>query len=176
MFVDGDKVYVEREHESLVKVGDTKGNADPDREEVPGRPTRDGQGYIRAWLGEIPDVRAFVTYSNRESKTQRFTRQLTTPFVASGIVLLDTDRAGIIYLGIVGAKLSPSGEPEGSPNVTLYCLEPMHGAPIGQTTVPANTGAEETFRDFAVLDSGGAVYMKRTEQGVEVVPIDCRAQ
>jgi len=90
--------------------------------------------------------------------------------------VFDDGTLQIIYLGIVGAKLSPSGEQEGNPTVTVYCLEPMHGAPIGQTTVPANTGAEETFRDFAVLDSGGAVYMKRTEQGVEVVPIDCRAQ
>lgn len=176
VFVDGDKVYVEKEHESLVKVGDTKGNADPDREEIPGRPTRDGTGYVRAWLGEVPGVRAFVTVSNRDPKAQRFTRQFTTPFMATGIALLDTDRAGIIYFGVVGAKMSPSGEQEGAAFVTVYCLEPMHGAPIGQTTVEANTGAEETFREFTVLDSGGAVYMKRTESGVSLVPIDCRSQ
>jgi len=176
VFVDGDKVYVEKEHESLVKVGDTKGTADPDREEIPGRPTRDGTGYIRAWLGEVPGVRAFVTFSNREPRAQRFTRQLTTPFLATGIALLDTDSAGIIYFGVMGAKVSPSGEPEGEAFVTVYCLEPLHGAPIGQTTVVANAGVEETFRDFTVLESGGAVYMKRTESGVSIVPIDCRAQ
>lgn len=168
VFVDGDKVYVERAHQSLVKVGDTKGNADPDREELPGRPTRDGQGYIRAWLDEgYPKVRAFVTFANKESKVRRFTRALNLPFSAKALALLDTDRAGIIYVGVVA---------ENDPTVTVYCLDPTHGVAIGQTTVPANTGAEETFRDFAVLDSGGAVYMQRTEQGVSVIPIDCRAQ
>jgi hypothetical protein len=168
VFVDGNKVYVENQHESLVKVGDTKGTADPDREEVPGRPTRDGQGYIRAWLDEgYPKMRVFVTFANKETKTNRFTRALNLPYSAVALALLDSDRAGIIYLGVVA---------ENEPKVTVYCLESAHGVPIGQTTVPANTSVEETFRDFAVLDSGGAVYMQRTEQGVSVIPIDCRAQ
>lgn len=174
VFVDGDKIYVEREHEQLVKVGDTKGNADPDRKEIPGRPTRDGGGFIRAWLGEVPGQRAFVTFTNKEPESHRFTRQLNTAFVATGIVLLDTDRAGIIYLGVIGGKASPSGELEGEPFITLYCLEPAHGAPIGTATAPANSSPEETFRELAVQDEGGVIYMKRSEKGVTMMPLDCR--
>jgi len=174
VFVDGNNVYVEREHEQLVKVGDTKGNADPDRKEIPGRPTRDGTGYIRAWLGEVPGQRAFVTFTNKEPEAHRFTRQLNTTFAATGIVLLDSDRAGVIYLGVLGGKIAPSGELEGAPFVTVYCLEPVHGAPIGQATVPASTSPEESFRDFAVLDEGGVLYMRRSEKGVTMMPIDCR--
>lgn len=173
VFVDGNNVYVEREHEQLVKLGDTKGNADPDRKEIPGRPTRDGSGYIRAWLGEVPGQRAFVTFTNKEPEAHRFTRQLNTTFMATGIVLLDTDRTGIIYLGVLGGKPSPSGE-LGDPFITVYCLEPAHGAPIGTATVPANTSPEETFRELAVLDEGGVLYMKRSEKGITVTPIDCR--
>jgi streptogramin lyase len=173
VFVDGEGVYVEREHEQLVKVGDTKGNADPDRKEIPGRPTRDGGGYVRAWLGEIPGQRAFVTFTDKQPEAHRFTRQIHTALVSSGIVLLDTDRAGVVYLGVIGGKASPNGE-LGEPTITLYCLEPAHGAPIGQTTAPANTGPEETFRDLAVQDEGGVIYLRRTEKGVSVVTLDCR--
>ena len=174
LFVDGDGVYVEREHEQLVKLGDTRGTADPDRKEIPGRPTRDGGGYVRAWLGEVPGQRAFVTFSNKP-EGMRFTRQINTTYLATGIVLLDTDRAGTIYLGVVGGKTAPNGELEGEPFLTLYCLEPAHGAPIGQTTAPANTGPEETFRELAVQDEGGVVYLRRTEKGVSMMTLDCRS-
>ncbi|MBI2388100.1 MAG: hypothetical protein HYV09_00665 [Deltaproteobacteria bacterium] len=173
VFVDGKSVYVEREHEQLVKVGDTEGKADPDRKEIPGRPTRDGNGYIRAW-GDIPGTRVFVTYTNKEPQEHRFTRQLNTALVTHGIVLLDSDRVGIIYLGVLGWKVLPTGEPDGAPMLTVYCLEPAHGAPIGMTTVPANSSPEETFRELAVLDDGGVIYMRRTEKGVVATPIDCR--
>jgi hypothetical protein len=176
VFSDGSSVWVEREHERSVRLGDTKGTADADRKEMPGRPTRDGTGFIRAWLEPVPGQRAFVTFTNKDTEAQRFTRQLTTSLVSMGIVLLDTDAAGIIYLGVIGGALSPEGEPVGDAMITLYCLEPLHGAPIGQTTIAANKSADETFREIAVLDGGGALFMKRTDTGVTMVPIDCRGQ
>ena len=174
VFTDGNSVWVEREHERSVRVGDTKGTADSERKEAPGRPTRDGQGFIRAWLGEVPGHRAFVTFSNKEPEAQRFTRQLTTAVTSLGVVLLDTDRAGIIYLGLLTGDLDPAGNPVGDPSITLYCLEPLHGAPIGQTSVAASKAPEETFRELAVLDEGGVIYMKRSDTGVTMVPLDCR--
>jgi hypothetical protein len=42
-FVDGDSVYVEREHGALIRIGDLAGTADTTRPEIPGRPTRDGR-------------------------------------------------------------------------------------------------------------------------------------
>jgi len=99
---------------------------------------------------------------------------VNTTFMATGVVLLDTDRAGIIYLGVVGGKAAPSGELEGEPFITVYCLEPAHGAPIGQATAPANTSPEETFRELSVLDEGGVLYMRRTDKGITMMPLDCR--
>lgn len=173
VFVDGKDVYVEREHEQLIKLGDTDGKADPDRKEIPGRPTRDGTGYMRAWLDPVPGQRAFLTFTNKSPESHRFTRQFNTTFLATGIMLLDSDRAGTIYLGIIGGKLMPTGD-LADPMITVYCIEPAHGAPIGQATVPANTSPEETFRELTVLDEGGVLYMKRSEKGVTVTPIDCR--
>ena len=58
--------------------------------------------------------------------------------------------------------------------VDLVCLEPTHGAPIGEQTLPANTMPEETFRDFAVREEGGVLYSHRTESGVQMIQADCR--
>lgn len=174
VFTQGNSVWVEREHERSVRIGDTKGTADADRKEAAGRPTRDGSGFIRGWLEPIPGQRAFVTFTNKDSEAQRFTRQITTALVSLGVVVLDTDAAGIIYFGVLGGKVNADGQPEGAPIITLYCLEPLHGAPIGQTSFAANQSVEETFRELVVLDEGGALFMKRTESGVSIVPVDCR--
>jgi hypothetical protein len=174
VFVDKGSVYVEKEHEHLVRVGDTKGTADSERKEIPGRPTRDGTGYIRAWLGEIPGHRAFVTLTNKDPEAMRFTRQINTAMSTMGIVALDSDRNGIIYLGLLMTSVDGEGNPSGAPMLTMYCLESQHGAPIGQMTVPASSGPEETFREIAVLEEGGAIYMRRDEKGITMVPLDCR--
>ncbi len=177
VFTDGKDVYVEREHEQAVKVGDTDGKSSSDDKEIPGRPTRDGKGYVRAWLGEIPGSRLFVTgYDKGAEPSHRFTRQITTPMAMTGIVALDSDAMGIIYVAVIGGAIDASGEPVGDPIVSLYCLEPAHGVPIGQATLPANTSPEETFRELAILPEGGAIYMTRTESGVSITPVDCRPQ
>lgn len=169
LFVDGDSVYAEREHQQLVKLGDTKGNADPLRTEIPGRPSRDGTFFVSAYLQD-PRTAVYVNATTRAPEAHRFTRSITLGYEAIGIVGLDTDRAGIIYLAVVG---STTGDESGA-TVSLFCLDPEHGAPIGAAQLPANTMPEETFRDLAVLDGGGALYVLRSESGVEVMRVDCR--
>jgi hypothetical protein len=165
VFTDGDKVYVEREHEQLVLVGDTKGNTDPDRKEIPGRPSRDGTFYVNAYMTTVPGVEAIVSATDKASEAHRFTRKITSPVTLGGIVLLDTDGAGIIYLGVL-----TEGD---APQVVIYCLEPSHGAPVGSVSAPANTSPHETFRELTVLDSGGVLYMSRGEGGVTGMKLDC---
>ena len=100
------ELVMEREHEQAVKVGDTDGNGSGDQKEIPGRPTRDGKGYVRAWLGEIPGSRLFVTaYDKGAEPTHRFTRQINTPMAMLGIVGLDTDAMGIIYVAVIGGGI-----------------------------------------------------------------------
>jgi hypothetical protein len=169
LFVDGDSVYAEREHQQLVKLGTTDGKADPLRTEIPGRPSRDGSFFVSAYLQD-PRTSVYVNATTRSPEAHRFTRSIQLGWEAIGIVGLDTDRAGIIYLAVVG---STNGEESGA-TVSLFCLEPDKGVPIGATSLPANTMPEETFRDLAVLDGGGALYVLRTESGVEVMRVDCR--
>jgi hypothetical protein len=171
LFLDGDSVYVEREHQQLVKIGGVDGVADPGRDEIPGRPSRDGTFYLNAYLQTEPTRDAvFVNSTNRQPQAARFTRKISLGMEAIGILALDTDRAGIIYLAILGTTTHD----ESGVTVGLYCLEPEHGAPIGMTPLPANTMPEETFRDFAVLDGGGVLYTVRSENGVEITRVDCR--
>jgi len=174
VFVDGKKVYVEREHETVLRLGDTDGKADPTRDEVPGRPTRDGLSWIRAWMGEIPGQRVFVAARARDTEANRFTRQINATMVLTGIVLLDTDLAGTIYLGTLASAVDDKGQTAGEPQIVLYCLEPLHGAVIGTTSAPASLDPHETFRELAVADEGGVLYLHRDAKGGKLLRLDCR--
>jgi hypothetical protein len=85
---------------------------------------------------------------------------------------LDTDRAGVIYLGVV---VEQAGSTPETPKfgVTLLCLDPLDGRPLGQTRFAANTMPEETFRELTVLPEGGVLYLERTEAGPRVVRYPC---
>ncbi len=167
VFVDGEEVYVEKEHGPLVHLGNTSGASSQTREEIPGRPTRDGRGYITAGITDAPAGRAYVAYNERPSKEHRFTRELRLGSRIWSIVLLDTDLAGTIYFA---AEI----DDEGSENVVLLtCLDAESGAPTGSALLPANTLPEETFRDLVVRDAGGVVQALRTEEGVTYTEYDC---
>ncbi len=112
----------------------------------------------------------YVDAISRAPMVHRFTSKVTLGYEAIGIVALDTDRAGIIYLAVLGSTT----QDESGTSVTLFCLEPQHGAIVGTTSLPANTMPEETFRDLAVLDEGGAIYVVRSGAGVELTRVDCR--
>lgn len=174
VFTDGDKVYVEREHQQLVSVGDTSGNADPDRKEIPGRPTRDGTGYLNAYLTSVPGHAAIVTFTQRDPEVHRFTRQLSDPLLLTGIVLLDSDMSGTLYLGLLTEHADAEGNAASAPSIEIWCLEPEHGAPIGSVTVPANTSPYETFRELTVLDEGGVLYLSRSDAGASLQRLDCK--
>jgi hypothetical protein len=168
VFVDGDKVYVEREHQQLVLIGDTSGRPSDARTEIPGRPTRDGKAYLNAWIDSPPTTSFYVTSTNREPQEHRFTRQVTLMETAIGLLLLDTDHAGIIYVGALGEAV------DGTQSIVLVCLEPLHGEILGETTLPPSTMPEETFRTLIVQDGGGVMYALPTEGGEEILRADCR--
>lgn len=172
VFVDGEDVYVEREHGDVVRVGDTKGQADPQREEMPGRPARDGKTFLTASISSPADGRVAVTAVDRPSLAHRFTRELRLGLETHALNLLDTDLAGIIYLGAVVVVPTPGGE--AVPKVWLLCLDPRDGMPLGRAELPANTSADETMRELTVLDEGGVVYLYRTEEGASLQRWDCR--
>lgn len=167
LFVDGKDVYVEKEHGSLLRVGTTDGLPVPDRGEIPGRPSRDGLSYIHAGLTDAAAGRMYVSSIDRATMQHKFTREIRQNSEIRGILLLDTDKAGTIY--IATHLLQESRE-----IVLLQCLEPLKGYPTGSAVLPVNVMPEETFRDFAVLDEGGVIYAVRTESGSSYQKYDCQ--
>ncbi len=168
IFTDGKDVYVEKEHGPLLRIGTTDGQPAPDRGEIPGRPTRDGLSFLTAGIIEAPTGRMYVNSIERSTMQHRFTRELRHTGEIRGIHLLDTDKAGTIYLATL---LERQGEGE---TMVLTCLEPLKGIPMGSAALPVNTMPEETFRDLAGLDDGGVVYSVRTEAGVSYQKFDCQ--
>ncbi len=166
VFADGKDVYVEKEHGSLVRVGTTDGQPASDRGEVPGRPSRDGQSFLHTGVIDPPAGRMYVSAVDRPTMQHRFTRELRLGAAIHGILMLDSDKLGTIYIATLL-------EQNGTEVVILTCLEPLNGFPVGSASLPVNTMPEETFRDLAVLDDGGVIYSVRTEQGVSYQRYDC---
>jgi outer membrane protein assembly factor BamB len=173
-FVDGDSVYVEREHGALVRIGDTSGKADPERPEIPGRPTRDGRSYLLAGITDRASGRLFLNAVDRQTGQHRYTREYRLGFPLMTITLLDSDLSGTLYLGVTGELPSLTAEPPNTLGVRVFCLDPLDGKVLGQTDLPLNTLPEETFRDFAVLEEGGLLYRYITESGVTLMRARCR--
>ncbi len=166
VFVDGKKVYAEYEHGMLVLLGDTSGNVDKERSEIPGRPSRDGQYLWSAGITDSDGGVLWIASLARSSMEHRFTRQLKMGMPVRAIVLLDTDKQGTVYVGTVVEA--------GQEAILLTCIAPADGHVLGSIQLPSSAMPEESFRDFTVLDEGGVLYQHRTEQGVTVSKYDCR--
>src|SRR5262249_3743257 len=52
LFSDDDGIYVERDHEAVVRIADKSGRADPNRPELVGRPSRDGRLLLAAEIAD----------------------------------------------------------------------------------------------------------------------------
>jgi hypothetical protein len=166
VFIDGEDIYVERRHGPLVLLGDLTGRAAVERTEIPGRPTQDGTLFVSAGIVDEQGGRMFVSAIDRRLGEHRFTREIRTGSPLRSIALLDSDRHGTIYVGVV--LESAQGDWQ-----RVYCLEEQHGEPRGQIEVPASSMPEETLRDMAVIDDGGVVVVERTEEGIRYVEHHC---
>ncbi|HSP77686.1 MAG TPA: hypothetical protein VLQ93_04115 [Myxococcaceae bacterium] len=166
-------VYVERDHGALVRIGDTTGQADTERPELPGRISRDGRFLLLTGLIERETGRIYLNVIDRQTSQHRYTREFNLQFPLWRIALLDTDLTGIIHLGVIG-EVNPHGvTPAEQLGLRLYCIEPLEGRVLGQTELPISHLPEESFRDYQVQDEGGIVYQLRTEQGVSLRRASC---
>ncbi len=168
VFLDGDDVYAEVEHGTLVDIGKTDGTPSEDRSELPGRPSRDGRLLLNAGITQASEGRMWVSATRRKPIAPQFTREFHLAGEIMYLMLLDSDRVGTIYVAALHIPV-----PQAAPSVTLMCLEPERGEPLGTVELPANTSADETFREMTVLDGGGVVYAVRTEAGVSYQYYPC---
>lgn len=160
-------VYVEREHEELVRLDDPSAKADLPPRQLPGRPTADDRAFLRANILDRPNGRLQLTVIDRATNQPRYTRDYSLGFPLRTIRLLDSDRAGTLYLGVVGMFSS-------QPGLRIYCIDEREGTLLGHTELPLNTLPEETFSDFAVPGTGGVIYKHLTESGVTLLRAHCR--
>lgn len=167
VFTDGNKVYAETEHGALTLLGTTDGQTG-DRSQLPGRPSRDGSSYISAGITNANDGRVWVSAITRATSTHRFTRELKMGTPIPALLLLDSDKAGTIYLAMMAVPQ------ENEELVLLTCLGGKDGTPISTLQIPANTLPEETFRELVVLDEGGVLHAEMTESGVTYRKYECR--
>jgi len=151
-----------------VHLGSVSGAPADKREEIPGRPSRDGLSFLKAGIIDGDAGRVYVSSVERSSMKHRFTRELRMEGAARTIQLLDTDKSGVIYFAVVLDRA------DGGEAVYLSCMEPLQGNPMGSAWLPVNTMPEESFRDFAVQDEGGVIFALRTEQGVSYQRVDCK--
>ena len=154
VFVDGNDVYVEKEHGPLYKVGDKSGAPADEQTEIPGRPSRDGLSFLKAGVIEPALGRVYVASVERATMQHRFTRELRLDAPVQAILLLDSDKTGMIYFA-TQVERAPGDEV-----VFLTCLEPLKGLPVGTAVLPVNTLPEETFRDLVVLDGDPALDVR----------------
>jgi hypothetical protein len=173
LFTDGDDVLVEREHGDLVRIGSTTGKADPDRGDVPGRPSKDGASYLTASLANAASGTVTVTAVARSTLEHRFTRQVSFGQPLMSLVMLDSDASGFISLGaLVEGPGSTAELPAFA--ISVLCLDGVDGQPVGRTSFGANTVAEESFKELTVSPDGTILFLRRTEQGAQLERHRCQ--
>ena len=162
--VDGNDVYVEKEHGALVLIGTTDGKPADEATELSGRPSKDGTLLLTAGLSSKPLGRAYLNAFDRKAQSLRFARTILFPQPSQAIVLLDSDAKGKIYLGVA------AGDPG---DAYVACLDPGDGHVLGRVVLPLSHTPEEAFRDFTVGDDGTIAFAVRTDDGVQYRTATC---
>jgi hypothetical protein len=169
LFADDSGIYVEREHGVVVRVADAQGNSDPDRPELPGRPTRDGRYWISAQLIDRANGVVAVRAVDRNSNQPAWQSEVRFPAPILHLLLLDSDRNGMVY---VAADMGT--ESAGPPFMILEERVGVArlgggGSPRGMIEIPAFPTADESFRPLTVDDDGSIYAMVPGPDGVDVV-------
>ncbi len=173
LFTDGDDVLVEREHGDLVRIGSVTGKADPERGDVPGRPSKDGASYLTASLANAAVGLATVTSIARATLEHRFTRQVSFGQPLMSLVMLDSDASGLISLGALVE--GPGSRPEQPVfAISVVCLDGVDGQPVGRTSFAANTVADEAFKELTLSPDGTIFFLRRTEQDAQLERHRCQ--
>jgi hypothetical protein len=168
VFADRDGIYVERDHGTVVRLGDAAGSRDRAPEELPGRPTRDGQLLISAAIADREGGQVAVSAIRRESRQPAWS--VTVPLGAPilYLLLLDSDPQGHIYIAASTGRESPE-PPFTMLDEAIVALKlDAGGAPRGRLLLPPLSEADETFRPLSIDDQGALLFMRATPDGLLV--------
>ncbi len=167
LFADGDSVYVEDQNDDLVKVGGAGGKATTGPQTLPGRPTRDGKLLIKAGIIDRASGKLYVQAHGRD-RTLAWETPVTLTAPPLHILMLDSDNAGQIYLGVEVGREDP---------VTFAMVDlatvvvrlGSDGKLTGTLTLPPTTeDPTESFRPLVVGPNGTIYHMVMGPGGVRV--------
>ncbi|MGZ3426040.1 MAG: hypothetical protein ACXVCV_05285 [Polyangia bacterium] len=168
LFADDDGIYVERDHESVVRIADASGRVDPNRRELVGRPSRDGRLLLAAEIADAAAGDVLVTAVDRASGQPAWKQPLHLGIPIVHIITLDSDRAGLVYLAV------DVGHETASPPFVLTDERILvsrlggGGAPRGMLEIPPLPTADESFRPITVDDDGAVYVMAAGDAGLAV--------
>lgn len=162
LFPRGSAVYVENEHDDLVRVGGAG------EETIPGRPSRDGRLYLKAGIIDKTAGRIYVQAHNQSDRGLAWETPLNLGRPLLHLLLLDSDRSGRVYVAAEVGQEDPQTHAFHDLATLVIRLTP-EGRLDGVLTLPPTTaGAAETFRPLAVGDDGTIYHMLPIEAGLQV--------
>ncbi|MBK8694590.1 MAG: hypothetical protein IPN17_20505 [Deltaproteobacteria bacterium] len=166
LFAASDGLYVEREHRELVRLTDARGEPDPSRTTLWGRPGRDGATLLRAAIADRPRGMVTVSAAARATGAMDWSRTVTLDGAILHLVLLDGDRHGRVYLGAVAGR--ELGGAITDPR-TLVVRFDRAGVPVATLRLPAPPEADELFRPLAIDDEGHVFALSPGADGLSLV-------
>ncbi len=165
VFADDDGIYVERDHEAVVRIADANGQADPNRPELVGRPSRDGRLLLAA---EIADGDVLVGAVDRASGQPLWKQPLHLGIPILHIITLDSDRNGMVYLAVDVGHEAPAPPYQIVDEHILLVRLGSGGAARGLLEIPPLPTADESFRPITVDDDGTVYVMAAGDDGLAV--------
>jgi len=168
VFADDGGIYVERQHGSVIRLADARGATDSERSELLGRPSRDGRFVLQAEIAD-PAGAMLVRASNRSNGELAWVQTVRTDAPILHVVMLDSDRAGNVYVAAeVGRESAEPPYELGDVHVVALRLG-NGGIVTGQLRLPALGAADETFRPLTVDDDGVLYLMLAQDGGLQVL-------
>lgn len=169
VFAGEDGIYVEREHGSLVRVADAEGNPDGERPELPGRPIGDGGLVANAGIVDAGQGIVVVTAFDRATLEVRWSRTVELGASILQLLMLDSDRAGNVFLAAAIADEGPPPDFALQDAMIRVLRFNAAGEPTGSVDLPALDSGDDVQRPLTVDDDGAILLMKSGASGVEVV-------
>lgn len=167
LFADQDGIYVEDQHDDLVRIMDGAGNATPNGQTIPGRPTRDGTLYLKAGIIDGASGRLYVQ-AHHKGGALAWETPVTLTLPLLHILLLDSDGQGKIYLGAEVGQEDPKTLALADLATVIVRLD-RAGQVTGTLTLPPTTAdPAETFRPLVVSSDGTIYHMVVGKDGIVV--------
>jgi len=169
LFADDQGIYVEREHATLVRIADASGNADPNRPELIGRPSRDGRSLLKAAIADRANGQIAVSAFDRQSGAPLWTQTIQVDEPILHIFTLDSDLHGRTYVAVDVGRESPAPPYQIVDEKIVVARLDQNGAPAGAIEAPPLGTADETFHPITIDDDGAVLIEYPRDSGLDVV-------